>query len=101
MASFHTEAAIAYPPSEPVAIGRSAAMRVRAAYFTDSTFSISWKTVHAEVSRSGELGVTAGTYEDSFRGPDGRLVRETGKWAIHRRPRPGPIISLVSRRESL
>jgi len=42
--------------------------------------SISWKTSHAEVSRSGELGFTAGTYEASFKGPDGGPLREKGKY---------------------
>jgi ketosteroid isomerase-like protein len=32
------------------------------------------------VSKSGDLGFTSGTYEDSFRGPDGALVTEKGKY---------------------
>ena len=36
--------------------------------------------VHAEVAKSGELGFTAGTYEDSFMGPDGKRVSEKGKY---------------------
>jgi ketosteroid isomerase-like protein len=32
------------------------------------------------VSASGDLGFTAGTYEDSFKGPDGKLVTEKGKY---------------------
>jgi ketosteroid isomerase-like protein len=32
------------------------------------------------VSKSGDLGFTAGTYEDSFRGPGGTLVTEKGKY---------------------
>lgn len=80
VASFYAADAIAYPPNEPVAIGQPAAMKVWAAYFADSTFSISWKTDHAGVSQSGDLGFTAGTYEDSFRGPDGAMIHETGKY---------------------
>lgn len=80
VASFYAADAIAYPPNEPVAIGQPAAMKVWAAYFADSTFSISWKTDHAGASQSGDLGFTAGTYEDSFRGPDGAMVHETGKY---------------------
>jgi len=78
VASFYADDAIAYPPSEPIAIGRAAAKKVWASYFADPTFSISWKTVHAEAS--GDLGFTAGTYEDSFKGPDGKLVEEKGKY---------------------
>ena len=80
VASFYAEDAIAYPPGESLAIGRPAARRVWATYLADSSFSISWKTVHASVSKSGELGFTAGTYEDSFKGPDGAMVHETGKY---------------------
>lgn len=80
VASFYAEDAIAYPPNEPVAVGREAAKKVWAAYLAEPSFSISWKTVHAEVAASGDLGFTAGTYEDSFKGPDGTMVHETGKY---------------------
>ncbi len=80
LASFYAEDAIAYPPKEPVAIGRAAAKKVWASYFADATFSISWKTVHAEVAKSGDLGFTAGTYEASFKGPAGKMVTEKGKY---------------------
>ena len=80
MASFYAEDAIAYPPNEPVAVGKAAARNVWAAYFADSTFAISWKTTHAGGSRGGDLGFTTGTYEDSFVGPDGNRVLEKGKY---------------------
>jgi len=80
VASFYAEDAVAYPPNEPVAVGRTAAKKVWASYFADKSFSISWKTVYAEVAKSGELGFTAGTYEDSFTGPDGKKVTEKGKY---------------------
>ena len=80
VASFYAEDAIVYPPNEPVAIGRPAAKKVWASYFADPTFSISWKTVNAGASKSGDLGFTAGTYEASFKGPDGKMVSEKGKY---------------------
>jgi ketosteroid isomerase-like protein len=78
--SFYAEDAIAYPPNEPVAVGRAAAKKVWAAYFADPTFSISWKTLHAGVSESGELGFTPGTYQASFKGRDGKEASEKGKY---------------------
>lgn len=78
--AFYAADAVAYPPNEPVAVGQAAAQEVWAAYFADSTFTISWTTNHAEVAKSGELGFTAGTYEDSYRGPDGAMVLEKGKY---------------------
>jgi ketosteroid isomerase-like protein len=80
VASFYASDAIAYPPNEPMAIGQAAAKKVWAAGFADSTYSISWKTDHAGVAKSGDLGFTTGTYEDSFRGPDGNMVAGKGKY---------------------
>jgi uncharacterized protein (TIGR02246 family) len=78
VASFYAEDAIAYPPNAPVAVGKAAAKKVWATFFSDASFKISWKTVHAEVN--GDLGYTTGTYEDSFKGSDGKLVTEKGKY---------------------
>ena len=80
VASFYAEDAIAYPPNAPAAIGQPAAKKVWAAYFADPSFSISWKTVNAGVSKSGDLGFTAGTYQASFKGADGKMVTEKGKY---------------------
>lgn len=80
VAAFYSDDAIAYPPNEPAAVGKAAAQKVWAAYFADSTFTISWKTDHAGASASGDLGFTSGTYEDSFQGPLGNRVTEKGKY---------------------
>ena len=80
VASFYAVDAIAYPPNEPMAIGREAAKKLWASYLADPSFAISWKVVHADVSKTGDLGFTAGTYEASFKGPDGKLVSEKGKY---------------------
>jgi len=78
VASFYAEDAIAYPPGMPLAVGRAAAQRVWASYFVNETFKISWKSSHASVN--GDLGFTSGAYEDSYKGTDGKLVTETGKF---------------------
>jgi ketosteroid isomerase-like protein len=80
VASFYAEDAIAYPPSEPVAIGRPATAKVWSSYFSNDSFKISWKALHAEVAKSGDLGYTAGTYEDSFKGSDGKQINQQGKY---------------------
>ncbi len=77
--SFYAEDAIIYPPNHPVAIGREGAKKVWGALFAIPTASISWKAKHSEVSKSGDIGFTAGTYELSFKGPDGKPVTEKGK----------------------
>lgn len=80
VASFYATDAIAYPPNMPAAVGRAAAREVWAAGFVDSTYSISWTTSVARAAKSGDLGFTAGTYQESYRGPDGNLVTMTGKY---------------------
>lgn len=88
VASFYAEDAIAYPPGAPVAIGRAEAQKVWAAYFADPSFSISWKSIHAEVAASGDLGFTAGAYLATYKGPDGKLVTEHGKFLCNWRKHP-------------
>lgn len=78
VASFYADDAIAYPPNEPAAVGRAAAEKVWAAYFADPSYHLSWKTTHAEVQ--GGIGYTAGSYEDSFKGPDGKKIQGKGKY---------------------
>jgi uncharacterized protein (TIGR02246 family) len=80
VASFYAEDGIAYPPGEPAAVGREAAKKVWAEYFADPSFTISWKTAHAEIAGSGDIGYTAGTYDASFKGPDGKPASEKGKY---------------------
>ena len=80
VASYYAESAIAYPPNNVSANGREAAEKVWASYFAAPDFKISWRTTHAEVSKSGDLGYTAGTYQDSYTGADGKMVSETGKY---------------------
>ncbi|MCC6426613.1 MAG: DUF4440 domain-containing protein [Phycisphaerales bacterium] len=80
VASFYSADAIAYPPNEPVAIGREAAKRVWAAYLADPSFAISWKSNDARVSSCGGLGYTSGAYTASYNGADGKKVIEIGKF---------------------
>jgi uncharacterized protein (TIGR02246 family) len=80
VASFYADDAVAYPPGEPLSKGREAAKKVWAAYFAEESFKISWKSAHAEVAESGELGFTSGPYEASYNGPDGKPVQEKGKF---------------------
>lgn len=80
VASFYAEDAIAYPPNEPAAIGRAAAQRVWASFFADPGFTISWTTLHAGVSKSGDVGYTTGVYEAAFKGADGKAIVEKGKY---------------------
>ena len=78
VASFYAEDGVVYPPNEPIADGRAAARKLWATYFADPTFQISWKTTSAGVAN--RTGWTVGTYQDSYKGPDGRTIMENGKY---------------------
>jgi ketosteroid isomerase-like protein len=80
LASYYSEDAVVYPPNDMVIVGRVAAKKFWASGLADPTYSISWKTVNTRVSSSGDLGFTGGTYEESYKGTDGKTVKNTGKY---------------------
>ena len=101
VASFYADDAIAYPPSEPIAAGQPAAKKVWAAYFADSTFAISWKTNHAEVAKSGDLGFTTGTYEASWKRSRWQSGHPEGKVPLQLEEAAGRVLEGDSRHVEL
>lgn len=80
VASYYAEHCYVYPPGAPAVHGRAAAQEVWAQILADPSFTISWKTVHADIAKSGEMGITSGTFENSWTGPDGEVVRDKGNY---------------------
>jgi ketosteroid isomerase-like protein len=80
VAAYYAEDAHLNPPGNKLVVGRAAAQKLWAAMFVDPSFKISWTGAHVDVAKSGELGYVTGSYEDSFKGKDGKLVKETGKF---------------------
>lgn len=80
MASYYAQDAVVYPQEDLVISGFAAVKKYWASGFNDPTFTISWKTVSAQVSKSGDLGYTTGTYGQSYKTADGKLVKEKGKY---------------------
>lgn len=78
VASYYAEDGMVYPPNAPVVTGRAAARELWAEALKDPSMSLSWKTLHAEVT--GNMGYTSGTYEASFKGPDGQPGTDKGKY---------------------
>ena len=60
--SFYADDAIVLPPNEPAVSGKE---NIRNLWkdFLESLASISWKTTRVEVSKSGDMASTTGTYE--------------------------------------
>jgi ketosteroid isomerase-like protein len=80
MCSYYAPDAVLYPPNDVIAMGRPAALKIWTSALADPTYTISWTAVSAQVSKSGELGVTEGTYSESYKGSDGKMVNNTGKY---------------------
>lgn len=89
LASYYAPDAVAYPPNEPAAVGRAAARKAWAEMLADPSLSSSWKTSHAEVSASGEIGFTAGTYVLTAKGPmESRATTRANTSAFEKKKRP-------------
>jgi len=78
VASFYATDGVAFPPDEPIAVGKAAAGKIWANYFADPSYQISWKTTSAGVVK--DTGWTAGTFQDSSKGSDGKTVAKNGKY---------------------
>lgn len=80
VAAFYADDAVVYPPNSPMIVGRAGAERAWGEVFALPEGSISWSTVHSGMARAGDVGYTSGTYVMSFKGPDGKAVRDNGKF---------------------
>jgi len=77
--SYYSKDAIVMPPNKPKAASAEA---IRASWKEDldSMVSGSWEATHIEVSKSGDMAYVAGTYQWVAKGPDGREIKDHGKY---------------------
>lgn len=78
--SFFAADASILPAKGPAVTGIERIREFYTRVFASPGFSLQWKPQKAEVSRSGDLGYTWGTYERRRQGADGKPVLETGKY---------------------
>ncbi len=76
-ASYAAEDATILPNGGNPVKGRAA---IRAVFASSSGTTLTWKPFAAEVSRSGDLGYTLGTYESRSTDPAGKAVTRYGKY---------------------
>lgn len=68
------------PENAPTATGKAAVRELWADLFGPSGPTLSWSPAKVEVSASGELGFSTGTYEVKARDGEGRPVTRTGRY---------------------
>jgi ketosteroid isomerase-like protein len=61
--TFVSTDASTYPPGMPIATGTAKVREVMTGMFSAPGFSLTWTATKADVSASGDVGYTAGTYE--------------------------------------
>ncbi len=71
---------IMFPPNAPIVTGKEAIRAHLSEAFSRRDFAISWQTTKIEVSRSGDLAYSHGTYEVTVNDPEGNPVTDKGKW---------------------
>ncbi len=78
--TYYAPDASVYPPGMPIATG-SASIRDAFTKMTSMPgFSIQWSATKADVSTSGDLGYTSGTYSMTVNDAAGRPMMEKGKY---------------------
>jgi ketosteroid isomerase-like protein len=77
--SYYASGAILLPPNEKMLTDKEAIEKEIKGMFS-SGVSVKWLPIKAEVSRSGDMGYTVGTYKMESKDKKGKVSTETGKY---------------------
>ncbi len=78
--SFYAEDAVGFPPHAPMTRGKEAWAPTWSEIVEYPSFT--WQTTKVEVSRSGDLAYSFGTFEATISGPEGEPLDDHGKWVV-------------------
>jgi ketosteroid isomerase-like protein len=67
-------------PNAPLANGPTEVRALFKGMLALPSMAISWQATHVEVAKSGEMAFTSGEYQLSFATPDGKTVKDHGKY---------------------
>ena len=77
--AFYSDDAVVLPPNDKTVTGKAAIGKPIAQLLALPELSISWTPTAVEVAKSGDLAYLYGTYQMSFKGPDGKTNSDNGK----------------------
>jgi len=78
--SVFADDASVFSPNAPIVTGKEAIRARLSELHSGPRVAISWQTTKVEVSRSGDLAYSHGTYEETVNDPEGNPVTDKGKW---------------------
>lgn len=78
--SFYADTAVLMPTAEPLVSGKAAIAEEWEHILAIPAFQNTSKLSRVEVSSSGDLAYTMGSYQTRLMGEDGKVVTEPGKW---------------------
>jgi uncharacterized protein (TIGR02246 family) len=78
--SFYAADAVLFWPGAPMITGRAAIREFMQGFLSMPAFSLSFETVKVEVSQAGDLAYSYGTNKVTLAGPDGKRMKDRGKY---------------------
>ncbi len=78
--SVFADDASSFPPNASIVTGKEAIRARVSQEYSRRDFAVTWQTTKVEVSRSGDLAYSHGTYEETVNDPEGNPVTDKGKW---------------------
>ena len=78
--SFYAEDAVLLPTAEPIVVGKAAIRKEWAHILAIPNFQNKSETTKIDVSSSGDMAFSMGSYVATMMGEDGNLATEPGKW---------------------
>jgi uncharacterized protein (TIGR02246 family) len=88
--SFYAEDAVLLWPGAPMVTGRAAIREFMRVFLSMPDFSLSFETAQVKVSRTGDFAYTCGTNKVTLVDPNGRKMKDSGKYlTVYRKQSDG------------
>jgi len=94
--SFYAADAVLFWPGTPMVKGQAAIRDFMQAFLSMPEFSLSFETEKVEVSQAGDLAYTYGTNKVALMDPNGKKMKDKGKYLTVYRKQPDGIWKVVA-----